>query len=176
MFELIMRIPSSVFIGKNSSIINSRLLISLKFLYFKKFLLEEKNTSKEVCQIVKQLLNEHSQSCLYRKWQGKGEMEGFIYWSSKKVRYTFYFLFLKKNVYVNMAKASFSGSEINNIALKFIHMTKKGGIRIDAWADPEFSFLSQEKKTPKQTYKLVIESENMSFNTPPIFNTGLFHS
>ena len=75
-----------------------------------------------------------------------------------------------------MTKASFSGSEINKTALKLILMTKKGGIRMDAWADPEFSFLSQEKKTKQTRTSLLLNQKNMSFNTPPIFNTGLFHS
>ena len=36
-------------------------------------------------------------------------MEGFI--SLDQVKYTFYIVFLKNNVYVNMTKASFSGSK-----------------------------------------------------------------
>ena len=58
-----------------------------------------------------------------------------------------------------MTKASFLGSKINNIALKFIHMTKKGGIRMDAWADPEFSFLSQEKKTQSKRTSLLLNQK-----------------
>ena len=74
----------------------------------KSFLIEKKNTSKGECQIVKQLLNEHSHPAYTGSDKVKEKWKDLFV---DQVRYTFYFLFLKKNVYVNMTKASFSGSK-----------------------------------------------------------------